>query len=280
MKTNTVSSGKISRIVTYTVLTLMAVTMMLPFSWTIITSRMVNEDILKVPIDFFPSFDKLTFENYVIAFKDIKLFGYLTNSVIVAVCNIVGTLLTSSMMAYSITKIRFRGSKILYKIFLSSMMLPGMVMVVPSYMVIYELKMLNTLYALIVPGCLSVYGVFFLRAFFLGVSDRIAESARIDGANEYRIFFQICLPQIKIGLIILAINTFNGSWNSYLMPSLYLKADRVKTLVVALRDIMVHVEQLGVTMAFSFIFSIPVFVIFAFAQKYFLTGYTLAGVKQ
>ena len=119
-----------------------------------------------------------------------------------------------------------------------------------------------------------------MRAFFLGVSDRIAESARIDGANEYRIFFQICLPQIKIGLIILAINTFNGSWNSYLMPSLYLKADRVKTLVVALRDIMVQVEQLGVTMAFSFIFSIPVFVIFAFAQKYFLTGYTLAGVKQ
>lgn len=268
------------RTVIYFILSVLAVSMIVPIYWTFMTSLMQNKDINHIPINFFPNPSILSFDNYVEAFQSINIFRFLGNSVIVTGLNIVTSLLSSSMAAYAITKIKFRGAKILYRIFLASMMLPGMVMIVPTYLIINKLRMLNSLFSVIVPGILSVYGIFFMRAFFLGTNDSIGESARVDGASEFRIFLQIFMPQVTVGLVILGINTFNGSWNAYLQPSLYLKKESVWTLVVALRNVTSKTAEIGVQMAFALLFSLPVFISFVFAQKYFLTGFTLAGIKE
>lgn len=270
----------IAKTVIYAIMVLLCISTVFPFYWTFMTSLMENEQIYKTPIDFFPPVSVLSFQNYAEAFSRGNLLVYLKNSVLVTGLNILLSLLTASMVAYAVTKIRFRGSKALYRVFLSSMMVPGFVTLVPTYLVIDRLGMMETLWSLIVPGALSVYGIFFLRSFLVGINDETGESAKIDGAGEYRIFFQIYLPQIRVGLIILAVTTFQASWNNYLGPQLYIKQNTdLLPLGAALKNITVAVGDMGVSMALSLLFALPVFVTFCFVQKYFLTGFAVAGIK-
>ncbi|MGN1099911.1 MAG: carbohydrate ABC transporter permease, partial [Christensenellales bacterium] len=243
-----------SKISIYVVLIILSFTTLFPLYMTILTSFMKNEHILAPVPNLIPKEGMMTLDNYRFVFSNTSIGVYLFNSVFVTFLNVFLGLLTSSMAAYAVTKLKFWGSKVLYKILLSSMMLPGMVMIVPTYLLMYKIDFLDSLLSLIVPGALSVYGIFFMRAFFIGAKDNIAESARIDGSGELRIFFVMYLPQVKAGLMILGISFFNGSWNNYLMPNLFLQSEHKKTLVVALKNIMSTNGEVGVTMAFSLLF--------------------------
>ena len=199
------------------------------------------------------------------------------------------------MAGYAFSKLRFRGRKLIFKIMLSSLMVPSIVTLLPQYYVLARFPLvggndilgeggagfIGTPWAVILPGAIGVYGVFFMRQFFHGVPNALGEAARVDGASEFRIFWQIYLPQVVPGIITLGITTFNSYWNSYLWPSVVLISSDVSVLSLLLGQYQqIYETDYGAIMAGSLSIMLPSLIIFAFLQKYFMHTVTFAGVKE
>lgn len=249
-----------------------------PFIWMLLTSVKDIGDIFIYPPKWLPS--KLHFENFARAFQAAPFGRYYLNSIFVAVSVTLGQLITCSMAAYAFARLQFKGRDILFYVFLGTMMIPYQVTMIPSFMVLYWLGWVDSYKAMIVPGLASAFGTFLLRQFFLTIPKELEEAAYIDGCSKFRVLWQIIIPLSKPALATLAIFTFMGTFNDFIWALIVVNSEHLRTVQLGLavfRDR--YVTDWDLLMAGSVMATLPILIVFFFAQKYFIKGITLSGIK-
>lgn len=221
-------------------------------------------------------------ENFPVAIQKMQMFPrYLLNTVILCVLNVVGTVFSSSLVAYGFARINWKGRDKVFLLVLATMMIPFPVLMIPHYALFRELGMVGTLQPLWIGSFFAgAFNVFLLRQFFRGLPDDLTDAARIDGCSEFRIYWQIILPLCKPALTVVALFTFLGTWNDFLGPLIYLTEQKDYTLMLGLQYFQ---NQTGTEwqylMAASTLVSAPIIILFLFAQRTFIEGISLSGSK-
>ena len=271
--------NKTQKIVAYVFLTFFALYFLFPFVWMILTSFKTDAEASLYPPKILPSV--WHFDNFVKAWNSQPFFMYLKNSVIVTVLTTIGQLVSCALVAYGFARYHFKGKNILFILLLSTMMIPWDVTMIPLYMEFNKLKWINTLKPLIVPAFFgSAYYIFLLRQFLMGIPKDFEEAAKIDGANDFQIFYKIFVPLMKAPLILIAVLNILVVWNDYLGPLIFLQDRSKYTLALGLASFKgVHNVDIIPIMAITTIMIIPPVLAFAFAQKYIVEGIS-GGIKQ
>jgi multiple sugar transport system permease protein len=257
-----------------------AVAMLAPFFWMATTSLKAHRYVFAYPPQIIPN--PIVFQNYTDALTELPVALAYFNSLKIAVLVTGGTLLTCSLAGYAFAKLRFRGRDALFLTILATMMIPGQITLLPAFVFYQKIGWLNTHYPLIVPGVLTnPFGVFLMRQFLRTVPTELEDAARVDGANPLRIYWSLMLPLIKPALATLGIFTFMGSWNDFLAPLIFLSSPSMMTVPVLLASFrgVYGTTEWGPLMAASCMAVAPVLAVYAFAQRYFVEGITLTGLK-
>lgn len=265
-----------SKVLIYLMMTLLAFFMLLPFYWSLLTSFRDNSDMFATKL--YPT--SVTSEHYEFFFESVDVVGTIGNTVFVIVMILFFSLLFCSMAGYALAQLDFKGKNALVKFFYASMMIPGIICLIPQFLVVSFLRLDTSLWGIIVPAIASIYGCLFMRSFFLSAPKEIAEAARIDGASEFRIFL-LYLPTVLPGLITLGLFTFNAHWNSYLWPNIIVGNDPdMYVLSVAVKEFeLLCTDDFGPLMAASVVTIMPMLILFVSGQKYFMNNLTFTGVK-
>lgn len=249
-----------------------------PFFWMISTSFKTPQEIYTLPPKFIPS--ELTLKNYINLFKGVNFGRPLLNTIIIVLIAPPLGILLNSMAGYAFSKFKFRGRDTLILLILATMMIPGQMTLIPAYLVVRFLNMLNTYRGIIIPGLVGAGSIFFWRQFIKGIPNEIIESAKIDGANELHIYFKIILPLSTPFLITSFVFAFIGAWNSFLWPLIVATDERMYTLPVAVSIIAgQYGENIGTILAGSTIVVFPILIIFMIAQRYVIRGIAMTGLK-
>lgn len=261
----------------YLVMAALAIIFLAPLAWMITASLRPENRVLEMPPAFIPT--EFRWENYREVWEVIP--KYLFNSVKLAAINVVGVTFVASMAGYAFARLRFRGRDIAFSILLSTLMVPGIVTLIPLYIIYREVGWVDTHYPLWVPRVLhSVFAVFLLRQFFLQIPQDLEDAARLDGASTFEIYWRIMLPQVTPALAAVGIFAFLDSWNDLFGPLIFLNSADLQTLPVALKLFQGEFfSQVSVLMAGATISIIPVTIVFLAAQRYFLRGIVLTGLK-
>jgi multiple sugar transport system permease protein len=269
----------VAKIVLHTVLIAGLVAMVGPFVWMALSSLKPEPEVRRVPPTWWP--EAPTLDNFRELFDRLDFPSYFLNSVIVAVAVTVGNVLFSSSLGYALAKLNFPGRRGLFALVLGTLMVPGMVTFVPLFVVVSKLGLVNTYAGLILPFLAQAFGVFLMRQFMLSIPDELLEAARVDGANEFRIFWQVVLPLCRPALATLGILTFLGSWNNFLWPLVAATTEDRYTLPVALALYSVgqNRTQYGLLMAGSVVVVVPVLIVFVVLQRHFVRGIATTGLK-
>lgn len=270
----------VARIVMYVVLTVAGIIAALPFLWMIFGAFKTGPDIRQIPPGFLPQ--AWTLDNFRTILEDptLPLATFYRNSLFVAVTNVVVTLFTSSLLGYIFAKYVFRGRDVLFWYLMALMMVPPSVLMIPNYLILSELGLLNNLWGLVVTAAIDPFAILVMRQFMRSLPDEQIESARVDGASEFRIYRSVVLPQVKPALATLGLLTFMFHWNAYLWPLIVLTEQEKRTLPIILYWYSTqHSSQLQLVMAASVLMVIPVLIVFAASQKWIVRGLTLTGGK-
>lgn len=263
----------------HTIIYLIALAVLMPFIWMILTSFKDMSEIFVYPPKWFPS--KFNLDNYINAFSAAPFGRFYLNSIFVAVTVTIGQLITCSMAAFAFARLKFWGRDVLFFIFLGTMMIPYNVTMIPSFMVLYWLGWIDSYQALIVPGLASAFGSFLLRQFFITIPKELEEAAYIDGATKFQVLRRIIVPLAKPALATLAIFTFMGVFNDFIWALIVINSESMSTVQLGLaifRDR--YLTQWDLLMAGSVTAVLPILIVFFFAQKYFIKGITLSGLKE
>ena len=218
----------------YVLSSAIALVMITPFIWSLLTSIKPDNEIFRLPLKWLPS--TVVFDHYIAAFQSVPFARYLFNSLYLATMGVLFNLLFGSMSGYAFAKLKFKGRNVIFVVLLAAMMIPGVVVMIPQYIVLNHLPffggndlfgqggygLLNNFWAVILPGASGSFAIFFMRQFFLTLPDEYMESARIDGCSEFRIYWSLYLPLTKPALATLGIFTFQAGWNSFLWPLIVL----------------------------------------------------------
>lgn len=267
----------VKQFIVYLVLMAVAVAMLLPFAWTVSTALKPSGQVLEYPPQWIPNPPQ--WSNFVRAWNRVPFGRFLLNSAFVSVAIVCLQLITCSMAAYAFARMRFPARDKLFLMYLATLMIPGQVTIIPNFILMRQLRWLNTYQAMILPGGFSAFGTFLLRQFFLSIPSELEEAARIDGCSRIGTYGRIILPLAKPALASLAIFTFRAHWNAFLWP-----------LVVA-NDIMKMPIQVGLAffrgmysvewelmLAGTLIAVLPTLLVFALGQRYFTQGIALSGM--
>ena len=271
---------RIRRMLAYVLLIAIAAGLLLPFLWMVSASLKGDEEIFAVPPRFIP--ETIRWDNYVEVFDRMPFLAYLRNTTFITVFTILGTVLSSSLVAYAFACLKWPGRDKLFLFVVATMMLPLHVIMVPLFVIFKELHWLNTYKPLIIPAWLGggAFNIFLLRQFFLGIPKELFDAARIDGCSEFRIYRTIAMPLARPALITVAILTFMFAWNDFLGPLIYLSEQSKNTLALGLALFVgQHATEWGILMAASILMMIPMVAIFFFFQRYFIKGFTMSGLK-
>ncbi|MDE0629926.1 MAG: carbohydrate ABC transporter permease [Caldilineaceae bacterium] len=271
------------RIFVWTVLLAGAVVMFLPFLWLLSSSLKSELAIFRYPPEWIP--DPIHFSNYVDAWTTRPFALYVRNTIVILLLNEVAVLVSASFCAYGFARIDFPGRNVWFAILLATVMLPGIVTMIPQFVIFSRIGWVNTILPLTVPFFFGggAFNIFLLRQFFRTLPAELADAAYIDGASEITIYWRIMLPLAKPALATIAIFTFIGTWNDFMGPLLYLAKDPNK-FTVALGLAMFRTAFAGRTrwdllMAASTMMIIPVIFVFFVAQRYFIQGIAISGLK-
>lgn len=264
--------------VLYGLLLASALFMVVPFLWMLSTSLKVDQYVLAMPPQFFPQ--PLNLHSYLRLTELFPIRRMFFNSLFVATFTTLGQLLTSSMAAYAFARMRFRGRDALFLLYLATLMIPFQVTITPLFILMRYLGWINTYQGLIAPGVFSAFGTFLLRQFFLSLPRDLEEAAFIDGATHFTVYWRIILPLARPALATLAVFAFMGSWNAFLWPLFVVRDEQLMTLPVGLATLHGRwLTQWNLVMAGSVITVIPMLVVYLLAQKYFVKGVVLSGLK-
>jgi len=269
----------------YVLLGIGAFSMIVPFVWMISTSFKSLNDVFVFPPQWIPS--PAHWENYPQLFQLFNFGRYYLNSIIVTVSRMAGMFITSTLAAYAFARLRFPGRNILFFMLLSTLMIPFAALLVPTFVLMKNLHWINTYWALIIPQGLGAFGgafnVFLLRQFFLTIPKELEESAIIDGAGPFRVFWSVMLPLVKPALATLAIFAFTSAWGDFLYPLIVTNTDNMKVLslgIAGFRGLREGMTQWPLMMAASTVSILPTVLVFLLAQKYFIEGIAMTGLKE
>lgn len=262
----------------YLVTLLIAFIAMVPFVWMISTSLKTRGALMSIPIEWVP--EHPTLDAYQTVFERFPFFQTILNSLFISVSYTVLTLLSASLAAYAFTKIRFRGPGLVLGLYLATMMIPTQVTMIPLFVVMNQLGLINHYASMILPSVFKPFAVFMLVQQMRTIPGDYLDAAKIDGASTFRIYRSVMLPLCVPTLATLSITTFMESWNDYLWP-LLMPTDRAKmTLPIALSTLNGQYNtEYNVLMAGSLISMIPILLLYIFAQKYFKNGLMAGGIK-
>jgi multiple sugar transport system permease protein len=262
----------------YAILVIGAVVSVGPFVWMVLGSFKPNVEIMRMPPTFWPQSPSL--KNYSTVLESIPFFRYYMNSLITGITVTILALFTSSIAGHIFHHYEFRGRDVIFAAILSTMMIPFQVIMIPLYKVAIDLRLPNTYAGLMLWGPVSTFGIFMMKQFMHSVPRDLIEAARIDGAGHFRIYWQVVVPLIKPALASLGIFTFMGNWDSFMWPLIIVSKTEMRTLPLGLA---MFIHQRGVRndliMAAATMAVIPVFIVFLSAQRYFVEGITLTGIK-
>jgi multiple sugar transport system permease protein len=279
LRGNSVVRMRIQRAITYVCLIGVSISFLIPFVWLVLSALKQSDEIFVFPPVWIPK--HFEWHNFVDAMTEVPFGQYAINTLIIAVLNVVGNVISCSLVAYGFARFRFPGRRILFMILLATLMIPSQVLLVPQFILFQKLGWVNTFLPLWVPSLFGTpFFVFLLRQFFMTIPVELEEAARIDGAGPFRIFFTIVLPLIKPALTAVAVFSFQGAWNDFLGALMYLNDPSKFTLQLGLAQFQgTFHTQWNLIMAASVVVMLPMLIIFFLAQRYFVEGITLTGSK-
>jgi multiple sugar transport system permease protein len=251
----------------------------LPFYWLVSTALKPDAQIFQMPPAWIPH--PALWQNYPRSLRYIPFWLYTGNTLKICLLSVLGTLFSCSVVAYSLAKIRWRGRDLVFYSLIATMLLPGQVTMIPTFTIFKSLGWIGTSLPLIVPSFFgSAFNIFLLRQFFMTIPGELSEAAKLDGCSEWAIYWRIVLPLARPALTTVGLFTFIGAWNDFLGPLLYLNDERTYTLSMGLqRFVSQHGAEWAMLMAASTIMTLPIIVIFFLAQRTFIQGTTLTGLK-
>jgi multiple sugar transport system permease protein len=271
-------STRLKNIATHAVLILAVICLIVPFLWMLSGAFKDSLEAVEIPPHFLPS--KYNFDNFREIEKYFPMYKFLFNSVFVSVTTTILQVFVCAMSAFVFAKIRFKGNNTLFLIYLITMMIPFQVTMTPLFVIFQSLHLLDTYLGLILPGIFSAYGTFLLRQHMMTIPNALLEAAYIDGAKHFAVFRRIVLPLSKPALATLSIFSFMGVWNNFLWPLIIINSKELMTLPLGLSMLKGRFSTVwNLLMAGNVISFIPIFIVFLFAQKYFIRGITMSGVK-
>jgi len=273
------SPGLIRRLMTYVGLIVFSLIFIIPFFWLVTTSFKTEANINAWPPQIIPH--PFTLDHYKLGLQGIPFGLYLLNTLTLCVLNVIGTVVSCSLVAYGLAQIRWKGRNTLFWIIISTMMLPYQVVMVPLFAVFTKFGWVDTYLPLVVPAFLgNAFFIFLLRQFFLSIPKALVDAAKIDGCTEFQIYWSIVLPLAKPALATVALFAFLGTWNDFLGPLIYLFDEQHFPLSLGLQMFLgEYGNYFGRLMAISTLAIIPVIILFFFTQKTFIRGITMTGVK-
>jgi multiple sugar transport system permease protein len=244
----------------------------------VLTSFKSNSEILTASNHLLPQ--EPTLSGYRKVLGEVPFFRWFLNSLSTSAIVTIGAMFTSALAGYIFAKFRFRGKRLLFVVILATMMVPFQIVMVPTYIIISKLNLVNDLSAIVIPYLVSAFGVFLAKQFIEAIPNELIEAARMDGASEFRTFWSLVLPQIKPALSALAIFSFMAAWNNYLWPLIILNEESKMTVPLALVFFNgQNVVNYNVVMSAAVLIMIPVVIIFLIFQKQFIKGLTMTGFK-
>lgn len=264
---------------------LVALSMVTPFIWMVSASMKLPLDVMKLPIKwipeyFYPDNYKKVWNIGGVAARDYHFGLAYFNSIKIAVINLTGSVITSTLAGYAFAKIKFRGSNVLFLLYLATMMIPSQVTLIPKFVLFNKMGLTGMHLTLILPGLITITGTFLMRQYFMQIPDELRESARVDGANEYVIWARIMVPIAKPSMASLAMVVFLWNWNSYLEPLVFLSDWRLYTIPIALTNFIEEsVTEYNLVMAAASSALIPAFLVFVLGQKFLVKGLVAGAVK-
>lgn len=249
-----------------------------PLAWMVMASMMPAGEASTYPMSWVPS--TLSLEHYRALFSRLDVVRYIMNSALIAGAVTLISLVVNSMAGYAFAKLSFPGRERVFRGLVATLVVPGQVTMLPLFMLLKYLGLINSFWGVIVPGMASVFGIFLFRQYALSIPDSLLDAARIDGAGEWRIYRSIVLPLCKPILLTLAVFTFMGTWNDFMWPLVVLTDSRLHTLPVALANLSgEHVQDTELMMAGALLTVLPVIVLYALLQRYYIEGIMVGSIK-
>ncbi|HXF62673.1 MAG TPA: carbohydrate ABC transporter permease [Caldilineaceae bacterium] len=273
----------VSQALTHLILLSGSVVMVIPLLWTLSTSLKTLQQIAVWPPEWIP--DPIMWRNYIDVFSAAPVALWLRNSLVIVAANVIGSVITCSLVAYGFARMDFPGREPLFLLLLSTLMMPYIVRLIPLFVLYNQLGWINTFLPLVVPPLLgrNPFFIFLLRQFFMGIPQDLSDAARIDGSGEFGIWWRIVMPLSKPALAAVTIFSFQQAWDNFLAPLVYMAGrPDLRPLSVGLYLLRGGAGQLPDThymMALSVLMILPMLAIFAFGQSYFVQGVTLSGLK-
>lgn len=275
----------LSNIFIHVVLIVTSLLSIFPFIWLVSTSlKGVNEDIFAYPPIFIPQ--DFTWLNYIEVWQRVNFMGYFWNSIIVAVLTVILNLVLSSLAAYPLARMCFKGKRVVFFSILATIMIPFQAIMLPVYIITLKLHLIDSVNAvmgylgLVMPFAVSAFGIFLMRQAFLKIPRELEEAAIIDGCNVFQMFIKVVLPMVKPTLAVLAVFTFIGSWGEFLWPSIMLTKDAMYTLPVGINNLQgMFSANWRFIAAGSILSTIPIIVFFLAMQRYFISGENDGAIK-
>lgn len=267
---------KAARVVLYLFIVSMAMITLVPMVWLIAAALKSPDDLFSYTF-FSP---KPTLQNFVDLFTKVDFTRYIVNSTFITCCGVIIQLFFSSLAGYAMAKYEFKGKKPIILLMLATMMIPGQITLAPLYEQIYRMGLVDNYLGLLIPGAVSVFGIFLFRQAIVQVPDELIHAARVDGCSEFRIYWDIVMPTVRPMVGAFCLIAFMGSWNSFLWPQIILHSSERFTLPIALTQMVgLYQQQYGMLMAGTLISVLPVIALFLLLQREFVAGLTSGAVK-
>ena len=252
--------------------------MIIPFLWTLLTSFKTVSESIQVPPKIFPK--EYNFRNYFNVVRTLPFLNFYVNTILVILIRVIVSTFFAAMAAYAFARIKFPGRDILFMFVLIQMMVPGQIFLIPQFLMVQKLGMLNSIPALVFPGLVTAFGTFLLRQFFMGLPTELEEAAVIDGANRWQIFIKIMLPLARSGMVSLSIFTALFAWKELMWPLIVNSTLNKMPLSAGLAQVIGQfATDYPVLMAGSVLAIIPMIIVFIIFQKQFISGVALSGGK-
>ncbi|MCB2145471.1 MAG: carbohydrate ABC transporter permease [Deltaproteobacteria bacterium] len=266
------------RAIVYSLLVVFSIGCLVPIVWLVVSAFKANADFQAYA--FVPPVDRLTMANFPSLFKQMPFLRFMVNSFFVAGATVIVQLFFSSLGGFALAKYEFAGKKAIMGVMLATMMIPGPVLLAPMYELIYHLRLIDSHLGLIVPGMVNVFGMFLFRQSMLSVPDEMLQAARMDGCNEFQIFWHVVMPVSRPIVGAFCLIAFMGTWNSFLWPQIILQSSDRFTLPIGLNQMVgVYEADYGAMMAGTLLAVLPVVMLFFLLQKEFIAGLTKGAVK-
>ncbi|MFR2755106.1 MULTISPECIES: carbohydrate ABC transporter permease [Eisenbergiella] len=268
----------LAKVLIYILLIGISLIMLIPFAWMLTSSFKMNKDVFTYPVVWWPK--EFITSNYVRIWEEIPLLRYFFNTSKLTVLITILQLLTSTFAAYAFAKMKFPGKDFLFLSYICTIAMPWQSYMIPQFIIIKKMGLVNTHLALIILQSFTAFGVFLVRQFYMEIPNEICEAARIDGMSEYGIYAKIMLPLSKPVIATLTIFSFTTIWNDFMGPLIYINSQNLKTIQLGLRSFITeYSSEYSLIMAGSVVALIPVLIVFACLQKYFVEGIASTGLK-